>query len=263
MTYVFDQAAETERTRLAGLEALWDPGTQEVLARVGVRPGLRCLEVGAGGGSIAQWLATQVGPQGHVVATDLDPRFVQPGPSLEVLQHDVLVDDDPGGPFDLIHARAVVEHLGDRKTALRRMSSWLAPGGSLLVEDFDWSTGTYPYWAGPQRTVDIGPLFLAVQTAVLLLMRGAGFAPEFGRELPALLPAAGLSEVEAALRCEQLRGGSAKAGFYTHSLLRFREALVGAGALTDDQVDEALELLADPRFTVLTSAMVAAWGRRR
>lgn len=262
MTYVFDQASETERARLAGLEALWDPGTREVLARVGVGPGWRCLEVGAGGGSVAHWLASQVRPTGHVVATDLDPRFVTPGASLEVRQHDVLVDADPGGPFDLIHVRAVVEHLGERDAALRRMAGWLAPGGWLLVEDHDWSTGTFPRWDGPPRSPAPEELLGCVQDAVLSLMRAAGFAPEYGRELPVRMEDVGLVDVQASLRCEQLRGGTPESDFYGHSLTRFRSALVGAGALTHENIDAALELLADRRLTVMSAAMVAAWGRR-
>src|SRR5262249_20305982 len=41
-----------------------------------VRPGWRCLEVGAGRGSMAVWLAEQVGANGHVVATDIDVTYL-------------------------------------------------------------------------------------------------------------------------------------------------------------------------------------------
>ena len=60
----------------------------------GVGPGWRCLEVGAGAGSIAGWLADRVGPSGQVIATDLDTRFLeqQARPNLEVRRHDVVRD---------------------------------------------------------------------------------------------------------------------------------------------------------------------------
>ena len=42
------------------------------MERLGLAPGWRCWEVGAGGDSVVQWLAARVGPQGHVLATDID-----------------------------------------------------------------------------------------------------------------------------------------------------------------------------------------------
>jgi ubiquinone/menaquinone biosynthesis C-methylase UbiE len=75
--YVYDQAWEQERERLAGIEALWDPGTKAILSRY-VGAGSRVLEAGAGGGSVVSWLASEVGDSGHVLAIDLDTRFVEP-----------------------------------------------------------------------------------------------------------------------------------------------------------------------------------------
>ena len=73
--YAYGHAWAMERVRLAGLEATLDPGTREHLTRLGAGPGKRCLEVGAGGGSVALWLAGQVAPGGTVVATDLENRL--------------------------------------------------------------------------------------------------------------------------------------------------------------------------------------------
>src|SRR5262249_44816831 len=66
--YEYDHAWEMERVRLAGLESALDPGTRDHLARLGAGPGARCLEIGAGGGSVAFWLAERVAPDGVVVA---------------------------------------------------------------------------------------------------------------------------------------------------------------------------------------------------
>jgi hypothetical protein len=61
-----------------GIEATRDHGTRALLERLGIGPGLRCLEVGAGGGSIAAWMADQAGDGGHVLATDIDTTHLEP-----------------------------------------------------------------------------------------------------------------------------------------------------------------------------------------
>ncbi|MEV7285058.1 hypothetical protein AB0O01_10950 [Streptomyces sp. NPDC093252] len=48
-----------------------DGATARAPARLEPRRGMRCLEVGAGGGSIARWLAGRVAPGGSVLATDI------------------------------------------------------------------------------------------------------------------------------------------------------------------------------------------------
>ena len=92
-----------ERERLALLTQFADPITTRRLTDLGVGPGWRCLDVGAGDGSVARWLAGQVGPEGRVVATDLEPRFlVGHGlPNLEVRRHNILEDELETAHFDL------------------------------------------------------------------------------------------------------------------------------------------------------------------
>jgi ubiquinone/menaquinone biosynthesis C-methylase UbiE len=70
-SYAYDHGWNEERIRLAGLEAALDPGTQEHLLRLGLAPGTRLLEVGAGGGSVAFWAAERVAPTGMVVEIDV------------------------------------------------------------------------------------------------------------------------------------------------------------------------------------------------
>jgi cyclopropane fatty-acyl-phospholipid synthase-like methyltransferase len=81
-----------EDARLALLEQIFDPLSRR--RRDMVQPGWRCLEVGAGRGSMAVWLAQRVGPSGHVVATDVDIGYLEQLdlPNLEVVQHNILED---------------------------------------------------------------------------------------------------------------------------------------------------------------------------
>src|SRR5262245_66628462 len=59
-TYPISNADPDEERRLTLLESLVDPGTIQRLSNLDVGPGWRCLEVGAGRGSIAKWLSEKV-----------------------------------------------------------------------------------------------------------------------------------------------------------------------------------------------------------
>ena len=61
---------EDELSRLRMLEAINDPTTFRRLDAIGVAAGWRCLEVGAGGGSVARNLAARIGIGCRVVAAD-------------------------------------------------------------------------------------------------------------------------------------------------------------------------------------------------
>ena len=68
-------AFDDELGLLLLLEARYDTQTFRRLSACGPLSGAHCLDVGAGAGSVARWLAAQAGPAGRVVATDADPRF--------------------------------------------------------------------------------------------------------------------------------------------------------------------------------------------
>ena len=137
--YVFDNAHAETRERFHALSDLYDGETIRSLQGVGVASGWRCLEVAAGGGSVARWLAGQVGSSGSVLATDLDTCFLESlaGPGIEVRRHDIVRDPLPDPAFDLVHARLLLVHLPERERALAKMVDALKPGGWLVCEEFD------------------------------------------------------------------------------------------------------------------------------
>jgi ubiquinone/menaquinone biosynthesis C-methylase UbiE len=121
--YIFDNAAPQASQRFASLETLYDPWTIRHLEATGLGPGWQCWEIGAGGGSIARWLAERCGPTGHILVTDIDPRFlVEPASldhaPLEIQRHDIGSDPLPAKLFDLIHARLVLFHVPAREQVL-------------------------------------------------------------------------------------------------------------------------------------------------
>jgi 2-polyprenyl-3-methyl-5-hydroxy-6-metoxy-1,4-benzoquinol methylase len=69
--YVYEQGFAEERNRIAGMEALWDPGRPALLDELGIGQGWKCIEVGAGGGSLVEWMA---GHGASVLAVGIDTR---------------------------------------------------------------------------------------------------------------------------------------------------------------------------------------------
>jgi len=94
LDYAFDQGFADERKRLSAMESLWDPGSEALLVELGVGAGWRSFEVGAGGGSMARWMA---GRGAHVTAVDIDTRFIEQFASdrIEVQRVDVRTDALP------------------------------------------------------------------------------------------------------------------------------------------------------------------------
>src|SRR5215831_15233185 len=138
--YLFDNAAEPEaRARMTALAAQHNDATFRYMEKCGIALGWNCLEIGAGDGSVARWMAARVGPAGFVLATDIYPRFVlHKGPAnMEVRVHDIVTAGLPEGVYDLIHARLVLVWLPARLTVLDKLVKALRPGGWLLIEDYD------------------------------------------------------------------------------------------------------------------------------
>ena len=256
--YAYNHAWTQERIRLAGLETALDPGTREHLVRLGVGPGRRCLEIGAGGGSIALWLAECVAPDGAVVATDLETDFLESlaegHPTLTVLAHDLMADELPHG-FDIVHARYLVEWLPDKQLGLRRMYAALRPGGVLLDEEPDFVT---MYEAAE-------PLELrrVMKAAMRSLEAGCSIDCEYGRRVLNDLRAVGFIDCGAEGRCPVVRGGSPpSAHFLRLTLEKLRAPLLADKAVSETEFDVAVNALVDPDRTVYMPMTVAAWGRR-
>ncbi|HKH23008.1 MAG TPA: class I SAM-dependent methyltransferase [Solirubrobacterales bacterium] len=220
---------------LSLLEDLFDPTTTSRLEGVGVRPGWHVLEVGAGRGSIAGWLAERVGESGRVVATDIDTTLLDQlqEPRLEVLRHDVLADDFPAASFDLVHCRAVLVHVGDPHRALERIAEWLKPGGVLVAEE---------PWTDVAR---LAPDPVVAKAAEAL---GETLDGGFARRLPPVLREIGLERVEASADVRFFDGGSGEAAFIRRVLEGACARLVAAGRLDPSEVRGLQDRFADPSF---------------
>src|SRR2546423_4779074 len=126
--YLLDNARVEAGERFTWLAELFDGVTRGHFDRFGVKAGWRCWEVGAGGPSIPEALATAVGPTGYVLATDINPAWLDPHGGYEVLRHDIVGGPPPPpGTFDLAHAPPVLVPVADRARASAAMVAGLGP----------------------------------------------------------------------------------------------------------------------------------------
>jgi len=252
-------AFDDELGRLRLLEARYDTQTFRRLSACGPLDGARCLEVGAGAGSVARWLAAQAGPSGQVVATDTNPRFLADAEKagVEVRRHDILADPLEPGRYDLAHCRALLFHLADPRQAVRNMAAAVRPGGWLLIEDADYISLVAADPAHPraarfdQITRTLSTFFAASGT----------LDPYLGRRLPSLITAAGLAETGSeAIACYR-QGGSGEAELLRRSLERMGPMALSSGMASQKEFDEVAAATADPSFSFLDALSIAVWGR--
>jgi SAM-dependent methyltransferase len=244
--YAFDNVGEAAHLRYDLLAAVWDGETRAHLERVGVGAGWSCLEVGAGGGSIAEWLGTRVGGTGRVLAIDLSIRFLERlrGANIEVREHDLVTQALPECAFDLVHSRLVLMHLPERDQVLTRLIASLRPGGWLVLEEFD-ALSTVP-----DPAIYPAEISLAAASAMRAVMRERGIDLCYGRRLPAVLRARGLRDVRAAGRTFMWQGGSLGARLYGLTLEELREEILARCAIDPGQFDADLARVAHADFAV-------------
>lgn len=256
-TYAFDNAGEETRRRFVALPALYDASTKRHLRDRGLGRGWNCLEVGAGNGSIAAWLAQQVAPTGSVLATDIDTRFLDQLdlPCLTVQQHDIVNDPLPNGFFDLIHERLVLIHLPQRRAVLERLIKALKPGGWLVIEDFDCSS------LDADPDVDLVPDPPASIIGMQAVLRARGCDLVYGRRGPWLLRRHGLVDVEAESRGLLCGGASLFASLMQANIEQVHDEILATG-LTQAVFDAEHARMSDPAEAFLAPVMWSAWGRR-
>ncbi|WP_244227690.1 class I SAM-dependent methyltransferase [Corallococcus aberystwythensis] len=125
-----------------GVDAAYDQSRQPArfIAALGIGPGQRIADVGAGQGYFTQRLADAVGPTGRVVATDINDEAIRRLRVRVLARRNVEVrkvePDAPGleaGAYDLILLSEVDHFFSDRVDYLTRLRAALTPQGRIAV----------------------------------------------------------------------------------------------------------------------------------
>lgn len=265
--YPLRNADEREGARLSLLQGLSDPITVRWFERLGVAVGWRCAELGAGGGSMVEWLAGRVGPDGSVMAVDQDTSrlgaVVERYGNVRVVEGDLCALELPEEAFDLVHSRSVLMHLACPDEVVERAVRSLAPGGVVFFEETDGSPAQEAHDAPPPFRVVFGPLCARWTWA---------------RGLADSLRRLGMVEVHEDVRMDELTGATPKAEFWKFTLgsvadlheraLSSPERLAELEAQGIDPAEllralpEMLEFLDDPGFSAPFTARHRVTARR-
>lgn len=253
---MFDTAEEGERERLLAHALMWDPVTRRRLDDIGVSEGWRCLEVGAGGGTVTRWLADKVGDTGHVVAIDLETQWLRSleAPNVQVMRQDVTTDPLGESVYDLICTRLVLTHMPDPHAIVDKLLRALVPGGWLLVEEYDMSS--LPTCHPPDAT------WCRVAAAPAELLRMGGADAYLGAKLTGMLHAAGAAEVDT--EAVALPRRVPEVPSWQTQFVELRERLIDSQLVSQAEVDKVIADFDDETcdLVVYGPTLVSARGRK-
>jgi SAM-dependent methyltransferase len=214
-TYLLGQSTH-EQERLMMQARVLRPYTEKYFRTAGVAPGMRVLDLGSGVGDVALLAGDIVGPGGGVVGLDRDAvslerarqRTVEQGCSSWVtFQTTTLEDFSTSEQFDAVVGRFILLYQPDAAATLRRMKSFLKPGGIVVFHEMDFSLvdSSFPVCDLWDQVV-----FLIPET-----FRRGGLRPDLGRRLARTYLDAGLPFP--AIVSDTLVGG--ERGSYLYPLL--------------------------------------------
>ncbi|WP_181256629.1 class I SAM-dependent methyltransferase [Merismopedia glauca] len=145
---IFDSAVkEQEIDRLKRQIQLVVPPDPNFLQRVGLKPGMKGLDLGCGTGMTSGEIARFVDP-GEVVGVDLSEAMVEKARWLQEREKISNLSFQPGsaedlpfaeGSFDFVYARLLFQHLPQPERALANIYRILKPGGIFCGIDVDHS----------------------------------------------------------------------------------------------------------------------------
>jgi SAM-dependent methyltransferase len=145
------QSSEMTAMLLAALEAMGrHPEIRRVrdTAMAALRPmaGARLLDAGSGGGDVARWLATKVGPSGEVTALDYSAATTaaaierHDGTNVHYTTGDVSALTLESDSVDGVWCERVLQHVDDADQAIAELIRVTRPGGRVCLIDTDWAS---------------------------------------------------------------------------------------------------------------------------
>jgi SAM-dependent methyltransferase len=257
-----------EYERLRAQARVWEATAGRLLDQVGLAPGARCLDAGCGPGETMRLMAQRTGPTGRVLGIDSDGTLGAAALAMlhgaghrncRFLAHDLARGGPvPGGPFDIVYARLLLFHLPRRVAVLARLWDAVAPGGHLVVQDYDIrGAGVLPELDSVSELVRV---ITGAFTAV-------GCDVHAGARLAQLFAQAGVGSpdgTDVAGRIEPLASGRT---LFEGSFRSVLPTALAHGITTRADADAALAAIGDDAvhhadYPVLWPLLIGAWKRK-
>ena len=252
------------KDRLDLLARVMLPTTLELLDRVGLGRGMKCLDVGCGGGHLGILMAGIVGPEGLVIGTDTDPEILalagEDAETAKVTNVKFQRFDACAcfwhEEFDVAYARFLLSHLNEPDICLVAMVQACARGGTIVIEDTDFAGSfCYPTCAAYERYKEL----------YQELVQRRGGDPNIGPKLPAMLRRAGIQGVELnVIQPTHVQGEGKLMAPLT--MARISDALIAERFATKDEVQQILTELdyaaADSETVISLPRIFQVWGKR-
>lgn len=240
------------------------PDTRNLMARAGVGAGMRCVDLGCGGGEVTFELAKLVAPDGVAVGVDMDEvkltlareAAVERGvTNVEFRAANVNLWDEPA-TYDVVFCRFLLQHLSQPVALLRRMWAAVRPGGVIVVEDADHDGWTcHPPNAG----------FAFFKRSICNAIDHAGGDHASGRKLYSHFLDASIPAPQVAL-VQPLRIADAGKILALSTLDAITPAILEQGIATQEELDTArvdlAAFTADPRSLIAGPRYFELWSRR-
>lgn len=153
--------------------------TKEFVAKLGLKPGQKVLDVGCGVGGGDFYMSENFDVE--VVGIDLSINMISRAIERAIgLKCNVEFDcadcskkTYPEKTFDVIYSRDALLHIKDKPTLFRSFYTWLKPGGQLLITDYCKSAGSPS--AEFADYIKKGGYYIHDMKAYEEMLKGAGF----------------------------------------------------------------------------------------
>ena len=254
-------SSDKEIQRMRFQHDVWKGATDGFLDRIGIKPGWRCLDVGAGPGFTTADLRERVGPDGSVTAVEPSPLFgdhlnatigKNDWTNVKLVRSTVEEADLKSETYDLVFVRWVLNFVADRKSFLAKIAKSAKKDGIVAVMDY-WYEGlsVHPRGTPFDRIPDIARAYYR---------SGGGDAYGIG-DMPTILRSHGFELLETAPL--QLSGGSTSEvfrwamQFFTEHLPLMAEKGIISLAERDAQLKNFSDLERDPEMLFFSPIVLA------
>lgn len=257
-----------EYQRLRQQARMWEDSTRAIFSQIGLGAGMSCLDVGCGPGEVMRVMGEHVGQSGRVLGLDVDGKIgsealsvlrAAGGSQFEFQQGDVeKLESISDAGFDLIYARLVLLHLRDRMAALKKLWSWLRPGGWLVIQEYSFAgAATHPACE----------LFAEWQRTFFEVCQRTGKSPHLGLEVPLMFVESGIGVPDGTHVTGKLGALKDYIGIMTAGYRSALPVAIQLGVTTQERGDwffqQVENLPQDRYYSLLTPLLLGTWKQKK